>query len=171
MATDVGLPLPYTAIVSSSSPQLPQQPSNALTSSIFFSLFQRDTSNQPAPPYYYIPPAALLIKTHITILRLLVLSALLFALIPVIALLAALVPPPAPTILVVVCACTVFPAAITALTMAVRRMREEEERVRWAGEQVEMDPRRLRLPDYADAEPLPAYEPKVETAEETRLLT
>lgn len=144
------LPLPYTAI-------LPAETSIPPTS--FFAIFGTTSSLPSTLPPYYSQAPSVLIRTHIIILRLLVLSALLFALIPVLALLAAIVPPPAPAVLTLISACAVFPTATFLLYLAVRRMREEEQRVR--REQAEIDMTRCYLPDYADAEPLPAYsEPK-----------
>ncbi|KAI8906521.1 hypothetical protein DFJ77DRAFT_514305 [Powellomyces hirtus] len=101
---------------------------------------------------------SVLVKAHITILRLLVTSALLFALIPVLALVAALAPPPAPAWITVISACTIFPTATITLWLAVKKMREEEMRVRWAADQLEMG--NGGLPRYVDVEPLPPYVPK-----------
>ncbi|KAI8816752.1 uncharacterized protein EV422DRAFT_277788 [Fimicolochytrium jonesii] len=125
-------------------------------------------------------PLSSLVRAHVTILRLLVSSALLFALIPVLALLAAVVPAPAPAILTIISSCAIFPAATFTLILAVRRMRREEGRVRWAAGQLEMggagDVRAraglerllgLALPEYADIEPLPPYDPKPAIAPET----
>ncbi|KAI9089391.1 hypothetical protein DFS34DRAFT_639636 [Phlyctochytrium arcticum] len=141
--------------------QAHQQPAFPTAHSMLYSILRRNSSAlaTPAPPY--TPPTALLIQKHITILRLLVLSAVLFALIPIVTILAYLVPPPGPAVLAIVSAVLVFPAAIAALVLAVRRMREEEQRVRFLTDHLEMGGHgSCGLPDYADAEPLPQYAPK-----------
>ncbi|KAJ3022300.1 hypothetical protein HKX48_006487 [Thoreauomyces humboldtii] len=126
------------------------------------------TTSSPATPSFGLTSSRNnLVQAHITILRLLVASALLFALIPVLALAAALLPPPIPAVISLVSAGTIFPTATITLWLAVKRMRAEELRVRWAADQLEMGAGagaavRGVLPTYVDVEPLPAYEPKLE---------
>ncbi|KAJ3178341.1 hypothetical protein HDU87_003653 [Geranomyces variabilis] len=160
-------PQPSPAPASASAPAAPHPPSSGgwLPTFRFFTLWRRRRS-----PTSSDPPPRRGRQEYISILRLLVISALLFALIPVLALVAALVPPPGPAIITGALASVVFPAAAITLWLAIRRMRAEEERVRLAADQLEMGPGGALLPRYVDVEQLPAYEGPKEDESDSMLI-
>ncbi|KAJ3155943.1 hypothetical protein HDU89_005506 [Geranomyces variabilis] len=150
-------PPPAAASAAAPASQQPSSSSRWLPTFRFVSLWQRRSPAAAAAAAASHPPRRGR-QEYISILRLLVISALLFALIPVLALVAALVPPPGPAIITGALASVVFPAAAITLWLAIRRMRAEEERVRLAADQLEMGPGGALLPRYVDVEQLPAYE-------------
>ncbi|KAI8587130.1 hypothetical protein BDZ88DRAFT_426627 [Geranomyces variabilis] len=157
--TPLRSPSPQPPAAASAAAPASQQPSSSsrwLPTFRFASLWQR--RSPPTAGAASSQPPRRGRQEYISILRLLVISALLFALIPVLALVAALVPPPGPAIITGALASVVFPAAAITLWLAIRRMRAEEERVRLAADQLEMGPGGALLPRYVDVEQLPAYE-------------
>ncbi|KAJ3165834.1 hypothetical protein HDU88_003703 [Geranomyces variabilis] len=153
--TPLRSPSPPPPAAASAAAPASQQPSSSSRWLRLASLWQRRSPTAAAAASH--PPRRGR-QEYISILRLLVISALLFALIPVLALVAALVPPPGPAIITGALASVVFPAAAITLWLAIRRMRAEEERVRLAADQLEMGPGGALLPRYVDVEQLPAYE-------------